>query len=79
MSNATVASAPGRWMAVNRPLVSGRNPDPVVAADPAQITDEKSAALIDLFNAVTDADGLAFYPDWPARATTTRWSRGYRS
>jgi raffinose/stachyose/melibiose transport system substrate-binding protein len=37
-----------------------------VAADPAQITDEKSAALIDLFNAVTDADGLAFYPDWPA-------------
>jgi raffinose/stachyose/melibiose transport system substrate-binding protein len=37
-----------------------------VAADPAQITDEKSAELIALFNSILDADGLAFYPDWPA-------------
>jgi raffinose/stachyose/melibiose transport system substrate-binding protein len=37
-----------------------------VAADPAQITDEKSAELIELFNTVTGTDGLAFYPDWPA-------------
>jgi raffinose/stachyose/melibiose transport system substrate-binding protein len=37
-----------------------------VAADPAAITDEKSAQLIDAFNTVNNADGLAFYPDWPA-------------
>jgi raffinose/stachyose/melibiose transport system substrate-binding protein len=37
-----------------------------VAADPAQITDEQSAELIALFNTVTETDGLAFYPDWPA-------------
>jgi raffinose/stachyose/melibiose transport system substrate-binding protein len=37
-----------------------------VAADPAQITDEKSAELTGMFNDVLAADGLAFYPDWPA-------------
>jgi raffinose/stachyose/melibiose transport system substrate-binding protein len=37
-----------------------------VAADPAQITDEQSAALIEQFNTLTQNDGLAFYPDWPA-------------
>jgi raffinose/stachyose/melibiose transport system substrate-binding protein len=37
-----------------------------VAADPAQITDEKSAQLIETFNTVNNTDGLAFYPDWPA-------------
>jgi raffinose/stachyose/melibiose transport system substrate-binding protein len=37
-----------------------------VAADPTQITDEQSAALIEQFNTLTSNDGLAFYPDWPA-------------
>jgi raffinose/stachyose/melibiose transport system substrate-binding protein len=37
-----------------------------VAADPAQITDEKSATLIEQFNTLLEGDGLAFYPDWPA-------------
>jgi raffinose/stachyose/melibiose transport system substrate-binding protein len=37
-----------------------------VAADPADITDEKSQELIGDFNTVLEADGLAFYPDWPA-------------
>jgi len=37
-----------------------------VAADPAAITDEKSKELIETFNTLTAADGLAFYPDWPA-------------
>ncbi len=37
-----------------------------VAADPADITDEKSAELIETFNTVLDNDGLSFYPDWPA-------------
>ncbi len=37
-----------------------------VAADPADITDEKSAELIATFNGVLDNDGLSFYPDWPA-------------
>ncbi|WP_336207621.1 ABC transporter substrate-binding protein [Nonomuraea sp. LPB2021202275-12-8] len=37
-----------------------------VAADPAAITDPKSKELIETFNKVTAADGLAFYPDWPA-------------
>jgi raffinose/stachyose/melibiose transport system substrate-binding protein len=37
-----------------------------VAADPAAITDPKNKALIDQFNQVSAADGLAFYPDWPA-------------
>ncbi|TMR15327.1 extracellular solute-binding protein [Nonomuraea turkmeniaca] len=37
-----------------------------VAADPAAITDAKSKELIESFNKLTAADGLAFYPDWPA-------------
>ncbi|MFG3435840.1 ABC transporter substrate-binding protein [Nonomuraea sp. NPDC047897] len=37
-----------------------------VAADPAAITDPKSKELIESFNKLTAADGLAFYPDWPA-------------
>lgn len=37
-----------------------------VAADPADITDEKSQELIATFNGILDADGLSFYPDWPA-------------
>ncbi|MBB6350637.1 ABC transporter substrate-binding protein [Nonomuraea muscovyensis] len=37
-----------------------------VAADPAAITDAKSKELIESFNKLTSADGLAFYPDWPA-------------
>lgn len=37
-----------------------------VAADPADITDEKSSELIDTFNGILDKDGLSFYPDWPA-------------
>jgi raffinose/stachyose/melibiose transport system substrate-binding protein len=32
---------------------------------PADITDEKSAELIANFNALTERDGIAFYPDWP--------------
>ncbi|MEO3873604.1 extracellular solute-binding protein [Nonomuraea sp. B12E4] len=37
-----------------------------VAADPAAITDPKGKELIETFNKLTSADGLAFYPDWPA-------------
>jgi raffinose/stachyose/melibiose transport system substrate-binding protein len=44
----------------------GNNGGVPVAAEPAQITDPKSKELIDLFNGVVQADGLAFYPDWPA-------------
>lgn len=36
-----------------------------VAADEADITDEKSRELIANFNALTEKDGLSFYPDWP--------------
>lgn len=36
-----------------------------VAAEPDDITDPDSAALIELFNEVLERDGLAFYPDWP--------------
>ncbi|MCW4385209.1 extracellular solute-binding protein [Salinibacterium sp. SYSU T00001] len=36
-----------------------------VAADIADITDEKSQELIEGFNAINERDGLAFYPDWP--------------
>ena len=46
--------------------ISGNTGGLPVAADPADITDEKSAALIETFNGVLDADGLSFYPDWPA-------------
>jgi raffinose/stachyose/melibiose transport system substrate-binding protein len=37
-----------------------------VAADAAAITDPKNKELIDNFNQISAADGLAFYPDWPA-------------
>ncbi|TYB59832.1 extracellular solute-binding protein [Nonomuraea sp. PA05] len=37
-----------------------------VAGDAAAITDAKSKELIETFNKLTTADGLAFYPDWPA-------------
>lgn len=36
-----------------------------VAADPSAITDPKNQQLIANFNKLKDADGLAFYPDWP--------------
>ncbi|GAB2453420.1 raffinose/stachyose/melibiose transport system substrate-binding protein [Conyzicola lurida] len=44
----------------------GNNGGIPVAADAADITDPKSQELIANFNALTEADGLAFYPDWPA-------------
>lgn len=43
----------------------GNNGGLPVAADVADITDPKSQELIEGFNAVNSADGLAFYPDWP--------------
>lgn len=43
----------------------GNNGGLPVAADEADITDEKSLELIQAFNAVNEQDGLAFYPDWP--------------
>ncbi len=43
----------------------GNNGGVPVAADPADITDEKSAELIANFNTLTERDGIAFYPDWP--------------
>ncbi len=46
--------------------IIGNNGGVPVAADPADITDEKSAELIATFNGILDEDGLSFYPDWPA-------------
>ena len=46
--------------------IIGNNGGLPVAADSADITDEKSKLLIDTFNGILDADGLSFYPDWPA-------------
>lgn len=43
----------------------GNNGGVPVAADPESITDERSADLIAGFNAVNEAGGVAFYPDWP--------------
>lgn len=43
----------------------GNNGGVPVAADPADITDEKSAELIANFNLLNERDGIAFYPDWP--------------
>jgi raffinose/stachyose/melibiose transport system substrate-binding protein len=43
----------------------GNNGSIPVAADPEDITDEKTAKLIADFNTVVERDGLAFYPDWP--------------
>jgi raffinose/stachyose/melibiose transport system substrate-binding protein len=37
-----------------------------VAADPSAITDPKNKELVETFNKISTADGLAFYPDWPA-------------
>lgn len=46
--------------------ILGNNGGLPVAADPSDITDEKSQELIATFNGILDADGLSFYPDWPA-------------
>ncbi|MET0812393.1 MAG: extracellular solute-binding protein [Microbacterium sp.] len=46
--------------------ILGNNGGLPVAADPADITDAKSQELIATFNGILDADGLSFYPDWPA-------------
>lgn len=46
--------------------IIGNNGGVPVAADPADITDEKSAELIETFNGILADDGLSFYPDWPA-------------
>ncbi|WP_282703607.1 extracellular solute-binding protein [Streptomyces sp. CC219B] len=43
----------------------GNNGGVPVAADADAITDPKSKTLIENFNALSDRDGLAFYPDWP--------------
>ena len=43
----------------------GNNGGVPVAADAGAITDPKNKELIDNFNKVNAADGLAFYPDWP--------------
>ncbi|GGC12124.1 ABC transporter substrate-binding protein [Cellulomonas carbonis] len=45
--------------------ILGNNGGLPLAADPADITDEKSQELITAFNEVLENDGLAFYPDWP--------------
>lgn len=45
--------------------IIGNNGGVPVAADPADITDPKSQELIAAFNAITEQDGLSFYPDWP--------------
>jgi raffinose/stachyose/melibiose transport system substrate-binding protein len=44
----------------------GNNGGVPVAADATAITDPKNKELIDNFNKISSADGLAFYPDWPA-------------
>jgi raffinose/stachyose/melibiose transport system substrate-binding protein len=36
-----------------------------VAADASSITDEKTRELTENFQAILEADGLAYYPDWP--------------
>ncbi|MFT2817083.1 ABC transporter substrate-binding protein [Leifsonia sp. A12D58] len=43
----------------------GNNGGIPVAANTADITDPKSQELIANFNALTEKDGIAFYPDWP--------------
>ena len=45
--------------------ILGNNGGVPVAADEADITDPKSQELIANFNALTEKDGIAFYPDWP--------------
>jgi len=44
--------------------IIGNNGGVPVAADPADITDEKSKQLIENFNQLNEQDGLSFYPDW---------------
>jgi len=44
----------------------GNNGGVPVAADAAGISDSKNKELIDNFAKISTADGLAFYPDWPA-------------
>ncbi|WP_352396609.1 extracellular solute-binding protein [Kineosporia sp. NBRC 101677] len=44
----------------------GNNGGIPVAAEESAIEDEKSKELIQNFNTLTEQDGLAFYPDWPA-------------
>jgi raffinose/stachyose/melibiose transport system substrate-binding protein len=46
--------------------IIGNNGGLPVAANEADITDEKSAELISTFNGILEKDGLSFYPDWPA-------------
>jgi len=43
----------------------GNNGGLPVAAEVADITDEKSQELIQGFNDINEKDGLSFYPDWP--------------
>lgn len=44
-----------------------------VAADPAAVTDPKAKELISTFDTLAKADGLAFYPDWPAPGYYDVW------
>ncbi|GAB6856916.1 ABC transporter substrate-binding protein [Microbacterium xylanilyticum] len=37
-----------------------------VAADPAKVTDEHAKASTEMFKSIADANGLAYYADWPA-------------
>lgn len=46
--------------------ILGDNGGVPIAADPAAITDAKSKALIEDYTTLTESDGLAYYPDWPA-------------
>jgi raffinose/stachyose/melibiose transport system substrate-binding protein len=57
----------------------GNNGGLPVAADPADITDAKSAELIEAFNEVLDNDGLAFYPDWPVPGFYDQLVSGFQS
>ena len=60
--------------------IIGNNGGLPVAADTADITDEKSDELIATFNAINERDGLSFYPDWPtADLLRRRSSRNCRS
>jgi raffinose/stachyose/melibiose transport system substrate-binding protein len=45
--------------------ILGNNGGVPVKADLTKVTDPKNKELIANFEAITSADGLAFYPDWP--------------
>ncbi|WP_237771184.1 ABC transporter substrate-binding protein [Kribbella sp. ALI-6-A] len=45
--------------------ILGNNGGVPVKADLSKVTDPKNKELIANFEAITSADGLAFYPDWP--------------